>query len=328
MIRSIYYPPEGEPQRELDDQALRQAIDSGLGALWVDIQSEPLPSAEHVLRDVFRFHPLAIEDTVHEAHTPKVNDWEGCISLVLHTVTNVGDGDEDFEMRELDAFLGSNYLLTYQAEPVQAVEQVWLKLQEDSRPAVKGAVNILYRIADIIVDDFLLAAEDIDAGIDRLEDIIFDQPTSETLERIFENKRSLQQVRRILLPQREVFNKLARGDYEVVAVKDRLYFRDLYDHLVRLHEIIESLRDMSAGALDTYLSLVNNRMNEVMKTLTIFTAVFMPLSFLTGFFGMNFFQPGFPLPLWTGKAAFALMLALMVVTPVLMLLWMRRKTWL
>jgi magnesium transporter len=328
MIRSIYYPPEGEPQRDLDDESLSQVIGGGLGVLWVDILTEPLPSAEHMLQDVFHFHPLAIEDTVHEAHTPKVNDWEGCISLVLHTVTDVGDADGDFGMRELDIFLGSNYLVTYQAEAVEAVEQVWQKLQEDSHPAVKGAVNILYRIADIIVDDFLLAVEDIDQVIDKLEDIIFDQPTSETLERIFENKRSLQQVRRILLPQREVFNKLARGDYEVISVKDRVYFRDLYDHLVRLHEIIESLRDMSAGALDTYLSLVNNRMNEVMKTLTIFTAVFMPLSFLTGFFGMNFFQPDFPLPLWTGKFAFALMLALMVVTPIIMILWMRRKTWL
>ena len=231
-------------------------------------------------------------------------------------------------MHELDIFLGVNYLLTYQTAPVQAVNEVWSKLQEDTRLMGKGAVHLLYRLADKIVDDFLLAVEDIDQAIDKLEDIIFDEPTSETLERIFEQKRYAQQVRRIILPQREVFNKLARGDYELIAAQDRIYFRDLYDHLVRLHEIIESLRDMSAGALDTYLSLVNNRMNEVMKTLTIFTALFMPLSFLAGFFGMNFFQPGVPLDLWTSKVAFIGLLVAMIVTPIGMFLWMRRKTWL
>jgi len=328
MIRSIYYTPDGKLQRDLDDSALRQAINTGRGTLWVDICNEPLPSSEHILQDVFKFHPLAIEDTIHEAHTPKVNDWEGCISIVLHTVTEVGDKDSAFSTRELDAFLGTNYLLTYQGQLVPEVDLIWSRVEQDAGLLARGAVTLFYRLADEIVDDFLLAVEDIDQAIDQLEDIIFEQPTSETLECIFENKRYLQQIRRILLPQRELFNKLARGDYQVVSPMERIYFRDLYDHLVRLHEIIESLRDMSTGALDTYLSLVNNRMNEVMKTLTIFTALFMPLSFLAGFFGMNFFQPSFPLSIWTGKLIFSLLLALMVITPSIMFLWMRRKTWL
>lgn len=328
MIRSIYYTPDGTLQENLASDEIRKLLASGVGMLWLDIRQQPKLETEKLLREVFQFHPLAIEDTVHEAHTPKVNDWENCISLVLHTITDVGDGDGKFNIHELDAFLGANYLLTYQTEPVEAVDEVWHRLRQDPRLMEKGAVHLLYRLADKIVDDFLLSVEDIDQAIDRLEDIIFDQPTSETLERIFEQKRYAQQVRRIILPQREVFNKLARGDYDLIAPKDRIYFRDLYDHLVRLHEIIESLRDMSAGALDTYLSLVNNRMNEVMKTLTIFTALFMPLSFLAGFFGMNFFRPGVPLPLFTGKAAFIIMLSAMLITPIGMFLWMRRKTWL
>jgi magnesium transporter len=134
-------------------------------------------------------------------------------------------------------------------------------------------------------------------------------------------------MRRILLPQREVLNKLARDDYQVIDPKDRIFFRDIYDHLVRLHDLNESLRDLVSGALDTYLSVVNNRMNEVMKTLTIITTLFMPLAFVTGFFGMNFFEPLGLMRNWTTSPVFYIMLSITVLLPSSMFLWMRRQTW-
>jgi magnesium transporter len=124
-----------------------------------------------------------------------------------------------------------------------------------------------------------------------------------------------------------VLNKMARGDYDVVGASDRVFFRDVYDHLVRLYDIAEGLRDLVGGVTDTYLSVVNNRMNDVMKTLTIITTLFMPLSFMTGFLGMNFFQPVTPLPVWTGRLAFGLVLAAMALMPASMYLWMRRRAW-
>src|SRR5436190_22366984 len=111
-------------------------------------------------------------------------------------------------------------------------------------------------------------------------------------------------MRRILLPQREVLNKLARDDYQVIDPKDRVFFRDIYDHLVRLHDLNESLRDLVGGVLETYLSVVNNRMNDIMKTLTIITTLFMPITFITGFFGMNFFEPVAGLTGWTTRQVF------------------------
>ena len=147
------------------------------------------------------------------------------------------------------------------------------------------------------------------------------------MEQIFSLKRATLYLRRIIAPQREVLNKLARGDFEVLSEDDRGFFRDIYDHLVRLHDIAEGLRDLVGGALDTYLSVVSNRMNEVMKTLTIITVLFMPLAFLTGFFGMNFFEVGNPLPAWTSRLAFILLLLGMVATPAVMYLWMRRRAW-
>jgi len=177
------------------------------------------------------------------------------------------------------------------------------------------------------VSDYMPAVEGIDETIDGIEDQVFLAPPATLPERIFTLKRSLLHLRRIIAPQREVLNKLARGDFAVVAPDDRVYFRDVYDHLVRMYDITESLRDLVGGVLETYLSVVNNRMNEVMKTLTLITTLFMPLSFLAGFFGMNFFAPATPLDAWTDKPAFLLAIVVMVVTPAIMYVWMRRRAW-
>jgi magnesium transporter len=169
--------------------------------------------------------------------------------------------------------------------------------------------------------------EELDAAIDLIEDQVFVRASPRTLERLFALKRVLLAMRRILLPQREVLNKLARDDYKVIDPKDRIFFRDIYDHLVRLHDLNESLRDLVGGAQDTYLSVVNNRMNEIMKTLTIITVLFMPLTFITGYFGMNFFEPLGNLKEWTTNFVFFLTLATILLLPFFMYLWMRRRTW-
>ena len=140
-------------------------------------------------------------------------------------------------------------------------------------------------------------------------------------------KRVLMHLRRIVAPQREVLNKLARDEFAAIEGGSRVYFRDIYDHLVRLYDITEGMRDLAAGALDTYLSVINNRMNEVMKTFTLITTLFMPISFLTGFFGMNFFQPVASLLAWTGRPAFWILCGAVVLVPALMYVWLRRRRW-
>ena len=163
--------------------------------------------------------------------------------------------------------------------------------------------------------------------IDAIEDQIFDSPRQTILARAFATKRAMLHMRRCLSPQREVLNKLARDDYQVIDVKDRVYFRDVYDHMVRLHDITESLRDLLGGALDMYLSVINNRMNDIMKTLTIITTLFMPLSFIASFFGQNFFGPVAPLQRWTSMPAFIVTMTIILLTPVGMYMWMRRRGW-
>src|SRR4030065_662026 len=170
--------------------------------------------------------------------------------------------------------------------------------------------------------------ETLDEEIEILENEVLGRPSAQNVQRIFILKRDTLHLRRVLSPLREVLNKLARDDYAVIDAKDRVYFRDVYDHLVRLHDISESLRDLVGGVLDTYLSVINNHMNEIMKTLTLITTLFMPIAFVTGFFGMNFFQPvANGLIPWTDNLAFIFMMVIVIGTPLGMFIWMRKRKW-
>lgn len=293
----------------------------------MDFTSEPPETAQPILEG-FGFHHLAIEDALQQTHAPKIDDWGDYLYIVLNYMHLVKATEPwDTEIDELDIFLGRNYVITHHDNPVTSIDETWKASQRDPRYTQDGADHLLYKIIDSIVMNYMPIIEKIDEEIDWIEDQVFDRPSSETLSRLFTLKRVLLAMRRILLPQREVLNKMARDDYQVIDRKDRIFFRDIYDHLVRLHDVNESLRDLVGGALDTYLSVVNNRMNEVMKTLTIITTLFMPLTFVTGFFGMNFFAANPPYESWTTSAVFYGTLSLMLLTPIIMFFWMRRRTW-
>ncbi len=328
MIRTIFYQPGKPLQTDLDRAALSQAVRNRRGLLWLDFDGEKPETCQPILEG-FGFHPLAIDDVLQETHSPKLDDWGDYLYIVInymHLNNNKGD-TWDTEVDELDIFLGPNYVITHHDHPVPAIEAVRANCQRDARYLQEGADHLLYKIMDYVVANYMPIVERIDEEIDEIEDQVFDRPNPQTLEKLFGLKRALLSMRRILLPQREVLNKLARDDFAVIDRKDRIFFRDIYDHLVRLHDLNESLRDLVSGALDTYLSVVNNRMNEVMKTLTIITTLFMPLTFLTGFFGMNFFAANPPYENWTAPLAFYFTLGLIALTPFIMYIWMRRRTW-
>lgn len=328
MIRSIFY-LSGKPlQTNLKQDEFLKAFRNRRGVLWVDFAGEPPEICQPILES-FDFHPLAIDDALQETHSPKIDDWGSYIYLVLNYMHLNGTGQDDWvtEVDELDIFLGPNYVVTHHDHPVPAIDAVLSACQRDTRALHDGADHLLYKIIDNVVNNYMPIVERIDEEIDEIEDQVFDRPTPRTLERLFFLKRILLSMRRILLPQREVLNKLARDEYAVIDRKDRIFFRDIYDHLVRLHDLNETMRDLVGGALDTYLSVINNRMNEVMKTLTIITTLFMPLTFVTGFFGMNFFAANPPYAGWTAPITFYATLILILFTPFFMYLWMRRRTW-
>jgi magnesium transporter len=327
MLRALYYNGIEDLLTEISPDGYAVALQNKSGILWVDFGGEEPKDAEGILLHTFGFHPLAVDDALQETHVPKVDDWEQYIYIVMHAIS-FASGEEDIEGIELDIFLGENYIVTHHDLPIQALDRVWDACTKDVRHFKRGADHVLYKLTDDLIVDYMQVVETLDEEIEIVENQVLGNPSAEIVQRIFTLKRATLHLRRVLSPLREVLNKLARDDYAVIDAKDRIYFRDIYDHLVRLHDISESLRDLVGGVLDTYLSVINNRMNEIMKTLTIITTLFMPISFLTGFFGMNFFQPiSKDLINWTNNPAFILMLVIILGTPLGMFLWMRRRKW-
>src|SRR6266540_5988979 len=327
MIRSLFFEPGKDIRKNLPPQEFPKLVRNRRGILWVDFVAEPPDICLPILED-FGFHHLAIDDALQETHVPKLDDWTDYLYVVLNYMNVEKDNDQwQTTVDELDIFLGTNYIVTHDDHPITAVDETWHSCDRDPRTLQEGPDHLLYKIADYMVAEYMPIVEDLDEAINQIEDQVFDRPSPRTLEKLFALKRVLLAMRRILLPQREVLNKLARDDYQVIDPKDRVFFRDIYDHLVRLHDLNESLRDLVGGALDTYLSVINNRMNEVMKTLTIITTLFMPLTFVTGFFGMNFFEPLGLLKGWTTTQVFYVVLAINVLLPIGMYIWMRRRTW-
>ncbi len=328
MIRSIRIAKDGVVDEGLPVSEFSIALRDPNKMLWVDFEATLPESDEPILREVFGFHPLAVDDALQELHVPKIDDWGEYLYIVLHAVTFTQTDGGQVDTLELDVFLGRNFMVTHHDQNISAIERVWTACQRDERLWKNGVDHILYRLTDEIVASYMPVVEAIDDAVDLAEDQVFDRPTPDVLERIFTLKRAVLHLRRIIGPQREVLNRLARDDYNVIDKRARIYFRDVYDHLVRLHDITESIRDLVSGTLDTYLSVINNRMNDIMKTLTIITTLFMPISFVTGFFGMNFFQPvANILAPWSDVSAFAITLGIFLLIPLAMFFWIRRRGW-
>jgi magnesium transporter len=327
MPRALYYKGDGEQVGEISPEEYSLALQNDVGILWVDFVGEEPEPSEKILLNTFGFHPLAVDDALHETHVPKVDDWEQYLYIAMHAI-GYTSGEEDIEAIELDCFLGPNYLVTHHDLPIQALNRIWEACRRDARHFKKGADHVMYKLTDELIVDYMKVVESLDEEIEAVEDEVLGKPTAQIVQRIFTLKRATLHLRRVLSPLREVLNKLARDNYAVIDAIDRVYFRDVYDHLVRLHDISESLRDLVGGVLDTYLSVINNRMNEIMKTLTMITTVFMPIAFVTGFFGMNFFLPtSNDLLRWTSNPIFIIMLIIVVLTPITMFLWMRQRKW-
>jgi magnesium transporter len=331
MIRTQYHTPAGEIIFNLTDEQLTDALESGSGCLWIDIAycEEQKGKIADWLREHFTFHPLAIDDALEEAHVSRADDWHQYMYIVMHALAL--EINRTVETLELDSFLGPNYLVTLHSQPIEALDQFWTHCQRGATSYhTVGSARLFYALSDRVVADYLTVVDGLEEEIDELESEIFAQPRRETVNRIFRLRRTLLKLRRLLGTMRETANRLARDSFSQIKESERIYHRDVYDHLVRLYDIVDGMRDMMTGALDSFVSVSSTRLNEVMRTLTIVTVLFMPLTFFTGFFGMNFFADPYalkenPLP---AEVMFWVCMAIMALTPPVMLLWMRRRGWL
>jgi magnesium transporter len=294
---------------------------------WVDLQA---PTAAHLelLRARFDFHPLTMEDCAHLDQRPKLEEYRDHLFLVTQGFACPGDRVKELELQELHSFLGERYLVTVHAAPIAALEDVWLRLTGEPRLLERGIAFVYYLVADGLVDDNFPILDRVADELDDLEDTVLSRPRQQDLHRIFELKRHLVSMRKVLSPQRDVLGLLVkRGDHRIDE-RTAIYLRDVYDHLVRINESIEANRDMLAAALDAYLSAVSQRTNEIMKYLTVMSAVFLPLSFIVGFFGQNFDNLPFARDWVHSDALMRAMIGTCIALPLGMVLWFRHRRWL
>lgn len=290
---------------------------------WIDIVAQD-EGALDLLQKRFDFHPLAIEDCRHFDQRPKLEEYTGYLFIVMHGFSLRLEGaDSDVTPHELHAFLGPRYLVTIHTDAIDPLDSVWKRIAGDAGLGRRGADFLYYLIVDEIVDANFVILDQLSDALDDIEDAVLHRSERRDLANIFQLKKALVTLRRILSPQRDVFAMLAKRGHVCIQEKSSVYFRDVYDHLTRIYESIDAARDMLGNALDAYLSMVAQRTNDIMKRLTILSAVFLPLTFVTGFFGQNFTSMPF-------DSVFLLVGALvsLVLIPAGMLYWFRRSGWL
>jgi magnesium transporter len=292
------------------------------GLTWVDVAR---PEEAQLLRLAERYglHKLAVEDCLHLDQRPKLEEYPGHQFLVLQGFTCAAESLADITLHEFHFFLGPDWLITVHAQTHSAIAQVARRLEADPGTTIgRGVDFVAYLVADALVDTNFPLLDRLNDAVDDLEDRVFDATFAPSLmQEAMELKRTLVLVRRVLSPQRDVVGLLARHGIAHVHDRTTLYFRDVYDHLIRIYEQIEAVRELIGNVVDGYLSVVANRTADVSKQLTIFATLFLPLSFVVGFFGQNF-------EVLSSRFFFWLMLGLMAVLPATMFWWFHRKGWL
>jgi magnesium transporter len=269
-------------------EQLPELLADETNVIWVDME-QPTTADEQVLLDIFKFHPLTVEDCRENRHYPKIEEFPGYIYFIVHGV-RADTSPDHFNTIELDGFLGRNYVITYHHDSFRSINNVKQLIHTSPIACKRGAPFLLYQILDQIVDFYSPVLDDFDERIDTLEDDIFTlkTPNNEILEEIMDLKRGVLRLRRISTKQMDVFYRMSRGEFSLIDQNMLPFYRDIYDHLIRVTDLAESYRDLIGGALEAYLSVVSNRLNEIMKVLTIFSAIMLPLTFIAGVYGMNF----------------------------------------
>jgi magnesium transporter len=250
---------------------------------WIDVD-QPVEEDFAVLRDVFKFHPLAVEDAEHFDQRPKIEEYDDFVFLVVY-----GANPDDDRLVEVHCFYSEKFLITVHRDEAPAFTEVRKRYAKRTRP-IDNPGRLLYEIIDALVDSFFPILSDFDDRIDELENQTFLNANDQQLQEIFRMKRLLVGMRKAVTPQRDMFASLAGGVAQLPGMSQEAerYFRDIYDHLIRISDLIDTYRDLLTSSMDVYLSTVSNRLNSVMKQLTVMATVFLPLTFITGFFGQNF----------------------------------------
>ena len=291
---------------------------------WINVSGVHEPGIIEKIGTQFEIHPLVLEDILHTAQRPKIDDFDDYIYVVLKMLYYDKEGSEILA-EQVSLLLGNNYVISFQEKE----GDVFNPIRERIRGA-KGRIRkmkadyLAYSLIDAVVDNYFIILEKIGEKIEVMEEELVDNPTPQILQTINNLKRDTLYLRKSIWPLREVINNLEKGELLLIQDSTQIYLRDVYDHTIQVIDTVETLRDMISGMLDIYLSSLSNRMNEVMKTLTIFAAIFIPLTFIAGLYGMNFeYMPELKL-----RWGYPVLLTVMFVIGFSLVLYFRNKKWL
>ncbi|MBM4158889.1 MAG: magnesium/cobalt transporter CorA [Ignavibacteria bacterium] len=327
MIKIIKYNPE-KGTIEINPEEFKQWDENTSENLWIDIHQPEIEESKKILSGIFNFHDLAIEDALKYLerdyfHFPKIDDYERYLFIVFNGIL-LDKPSLKFGIFSLSCFIGKNYIITIHNEKSE-ISLADKFSQNKHNYLKKGPDYLLHLILDELVDRYYPLLDIFESEINKAEEKIFKSPPSNsTLFQILNMKKELLRLRRIAGYQKEVLFKLSRSDYELISKEESLYYRNVFDHLLRISETTESYRDIISGMLDSYLSLVNNRMNDIIKVLTIIATIILPLNLITGVYGMNFQY----MPLLHHPLGFYISIIIMFIVIITMLIWFKKKKWL
>jgi magnesium transporter len=322
-ISAYYLAKDGTLQRDLSEEQIKAAFTSGEGLLWVDI-TETTGEDGKFLERVFKFHQLAIEDCVSPLiHPPKIDDFDDYLFITAHGINHAAESDI-VETAELALFLGRNFVVSNHNTPLYSAEAIRQMVDTDGRPMRRGADFLAHALVDTMIDNVLPTIDKMNEVAQDIEEEIIRNPQSPTLEAILKLKRSTLRIHRVMAPQREVLNRLSRGEFPIIRNEAQIYYRDIYDHLVRIEDLNQTIRDGADNALATYLSSVANRQNETMKVLSIVAAIFLPLTLVAGIYGMNFEY----MPELKWEWAYFAVLGFMAIVIISVIWWFWARNWL
>jgi len=323
MIQAFHLPKNATAALHLTDTAsILDAFRQKQGLLWIDF-SAPTPEEINLLADAFAFHPVAVDTCRDVTSQPVVHSYDSYLFMVIHAV-NLQARGTIVDTQEVDIFWGRSFVLTCHAVPVKSIDEMLGLCSTDCGALLsRGADFLMHAIVDRIIDNFTPALDRIEFMLEELEVLIFQRPSDVLLHRLLDLKQTVTHLGRIAIAQRDVVGRLLRGEFAPITKQAMAYWLNAYDHLVRMAQITEAHRDLINTARDTYMSVVSNRTNAIMKLLTFITTVFMPLTFLAGVYGMNYaFMPPKDEP-WGFYACLGTMLA----TTLGMIWFFKRRKW-
>ena len=321
-IRLITYGPEQLEESAVENLARFQRPERAGQISWLNVDGLADPAVVESLGSLYELHPLVMEDILNTDQRPKVEEYPGYLYIVLRMLRFDKDRQQ-IHSEQLSLVLGKNHVLSFQERPGDVFEGVRERLRAGRRIRFMRSDYLTYALLDAVVDHYFEMLEYIGEQVEELEDQVIDAPGPDTLARMHHYKREMLLLRKSIWPLRELLSRLARDENPLISEETRLYLRDVYDHVIHVMDSIDTIRELLVSMLDLYLSSVSKRTNEIMKVLTIFASLFMPLTFIVGVYGMNFDVMPELRWVWGYPAVMLLMLVLVVGLLVLF----RRRRW-